>query len=82
MSGWKSLTYGIDKWKQTTIITPLQSARGFLGRFKLWRDPPALTQAERTHAENVRQPGSFSNGARSIHHKLLAGTPVEESDRF
>jgi two-component system sensor histidine kinase KdpD len=65
-----------------SIISPLQSARGFLGEIKVWRDPPALTQAEE------RMLNTFaSQGVSALERVRLSQTAsrarlLEESDRF
>ena len=66
----------------SSIITPLQSARGFLGEIKVWRDSPALTQAEE------RMLNTFaSQGVSALERVRLSQTAsrarlLEESDRF
>ncbi len=66
----------------SSIITPLQSARGFLGEIKVWRDPPEFTQAEE------RMLNTFaSQGVSALERVRLSQTAsrarlLEESDRF
>jgi two-component system sensor histidine kinase KdpD len=65
-----------------SIITPLQSARGFLGEIKLWREPPALTQAEGRMLNTFANQGVSALERARLSQAASRARLLEESDRF
>ena len=65
-----------------TIITPLQSARGFLGEIKIWREPPALTQAEERMLNTFASQGVSALERVRLSRAASRARLLEESDRF
>jgi len=65
-----------------TIITPLQSARGFLGEIKIWREPPSLTQAEERMLNTFASQGVSALERVRLSRAASQARLLEESDRF
>ena len=66
-----------------TIISPLQSARGFLGEIKIWRETTCTHLGGRTHAEYILPAREYRRW-NVCDYLRLPHVPacLEESDRF
>lgn len=65
-----------------SFITPLQSARGFLGEIKLWREPPVLTQVEERMLNTFASQGVSALERVRLSEAASRARLLEESDRF
>jgi two-component system sensor histidine kinase KdpD len=65
-----------------SFITPLQSARGFLGEIKIWREPSALTQAEERILNTFASQGVSALERVRLSQAASRARLLEESDRF
>jgi two-component system sensor histidine kinase KdpD len=65
-----------------SFITPLQSARGFLGEIKVWREPPALTEAEERILNTFASQGVSTLERVRLSQAASRARLLEESDRF
>src|SRR4030065_1910851 len=65
-----------------SIITPLQSARGFLGEIKIWRESAALTQAEERMLSTFASQGVSALERVRLSQAASRARLLEESDRF
>jgi two-component system sensor histidine kinase KdpD len=64
------------------FITPLQSARGFLGEIKIWREPAVLTDAEERMLNTFASQGVSALERVSLSQAASRARLLEESDRF
>lgn len=64
------------------IIAPLQSARGFLGEIKVWRESPTLTQAEERMLHTFASQGVLALERVQLSKAASNARLLEESDRF
>jgi two-component system sensor histidine kinase KdpD len=65
-----------------SFITPLQSARGFLGEIKLWHEPPVLTQVEERMLNTFASQGVSALERVRLSEAASRARLLEESDRF
>ena len=65
-----------------TFIAPLQSGRGFLGEIKVWREPPALTNAEERMLNTFASQGVLALERVQLSQAASNARLLEESDRF
>jgi len=65
-----------------TYITPLQSARGFLGEIKVWREVTSLTQAEERLLQTFASQGVQALERVRLSQAASRARLLEESDRF
>ncbi|OGO27132.1 MAG: hypothetical protein A2136_11065 [Chloroflexi bacterium RBG_16_54_11] len=65
-----------------SFITPLQSARGFLGEIKIWRDPPTLSQAEERMLNTFASQGVLALERVRLSEAASRARLLEDSDRF
>jgi two-component system, OmpR family, sensor histidine kinase KdpD len=65
-----------------SLITPLQSARGFLGEIKIWREPPALMPAEERMLNTFASQGVSALERVRLSRAASRARLLEESDRF
>jgi two-component system sensor histidine kinase KdpD len=65
-----------------SIITPLQSTRGFLGEIKLWREPTVLSKAEERMLNTFASQGVSALERVRLSQAASRARLLEESDRF
>ena len=65
-----------------TYIAPLQSARGFLGEIKVWREESSLTQAEERMLQTFASQGVLALERVRLSQAASRARLLEESDRF
>ena len=65
-----------------TYIAPLQSARGFLGEIKVWRETAMLTQAEERLLQTFASQGVLALERVRLSRAASRARLLEESDRF
>jgi two-component system sensor histidine kinase KdpD len=65
-----------------SFITPLQSARGFLGEIKLWREQAFLTKAEERMLNTFASQGVSALERVRLSQAASRARLLEESDRF
>jgi two-component system sensor histidine kinase KdpD len=65
-----------------TYISPLQSARGFLGEIKVWRESSRLTQAEERMLHTFASQGVSALERVRLSKAASRARLLEESDRF
>jgi two-component system sensor histidine kinase KdpD len=65
-----------------SYIAPLQSARGFLGEIKIWREAPWLTHAEERVLTTFASQGVSSLERVRLSQAASRARLLEESDRF
>ena len=63
-------------------IAPLQSARGFLGEIKVWREVASLTQAEERLLQTFASQGVLALERVRLSQAASRARLLEESDRF
>jgi two-component system sensor histidine kinase KdpD len=68
--------------ENSSSIIPLQSAGGFIGEIKLWREPPELTQAEERMLNTFASQGVSALERVRLSQAASRARLLEESDRF
>jgi two-component system sensor histidine kinase KdpD len=78
-----------DRWQSSQLLgdnpnflTPLQSARGFLGEIKVWRVPPTLTPAEERLLNTFASQGVLALERVRLSQAASRARLLEDSDRF
>ena len=65
-----------------TFLAPLQSARGFLGEIKVWREPSTLSPAEERLLHTFASQGVLALERVRLSQAASRARLLEESDRF